>query len=286
MTVRSQYTKPKWRGNSLIQAIYRLLIELTNRKWSSTLLKKFAGSKKSKIIIPSYSRVYQINMDEMEKPLGEYSTLHEFFTRKLKAGRRLIDPNPFVVTSPVDGVIEDIGLISDEHLIHVKGKPYSISEMVGNNDVLRSFQQGTYMIIYLSPSHYHRIHSPILGRIGRQWTLGDRSYPVNKWGLKFGKSPLSKNYRVITEIQHFSGRLLLVKVGAMFVNSIEMVHKGDLLNKGDEVAYFSFGSTVILLFEKDSFTAESIQTPKNIKVGEKIGMVPERIIMDKKKKSL
>ncbi len=44
------------------------------------------------------------------------------------------------------------------------------------------------MILYLSPSHYHRIHSPVTGKVVEQWTLGTKSYPVNKYGLKYGKN--------------------------------------------------------------------------------------------------
>jgi phosphatidylserine decarboxylase len=63
----------------------------------------------------------------------------------------------------------------------------------------------------------------------------------------------------------------------MFVNSIETTHKGSELEKGGEVAYFSFGSTVVLLFEKDIFQIESaLRTPKEIKVGERIGVLRRR----------
>lgn len=260
----------------MIQLLYRLLIELTNRKWSSHVLRSFATSKMSKILISSFSRVYQINLKEMEKPLDEYVSLHDFFTRKLKDGMRPINLDPLTVVSPVDGIIEEVGVISKEHTITVKGKQYSISEMVGNDEVLKNLSQGVYMILYLSPSHYHRIHSPISGNIVNQWTIGEKSYPVNQWGLKYGKSPLSKNYRVITEIDHPAGKVLLVKVGAMFVNSIELVHVGEHLNKGEEVAFFSFGSTVILLFEKNLFYPTCQITPQNIRVGEAIGRIAHK----------
>lgn len=256
----------------LISRIYRLFIELTNGRWTSNLLKKFAGSKASRFIVPSFAKVYQINVQEIEKALNEYPTLHDFFIRKLKEGSRQIDPDDLSIASPVDAVIEDVGNISSEKMIKVKDKIYSISEMLGNNGSLSKYVDGTYMIFYLSPSHYHRIHSPVTGKITNQWTLGNKSYPVNTLGLKYGKAPLSKNFRKITEIEHTSGMMALVKVGAMFVNSIETIHNKDYLIKGEEIAYFSFGSTVVLLFEKDSVEIlPSIKPPFHIKVGEKIG---------------
>ena len=47
--------------------------------------------------------------------------------------------------------------------------------------------------------------------------------------------------------------LAIVKVGAMFINSIVITDESEQLEKGQEFSYFSFGSTVVLLFEKDSF---------------------------------
>ncbi|WP_066293180.1 phosphatidylserine decarboxylase [Bacillus sp. FJAT-29937] len=256
------------------QSFYRLFIELTNGKITSGLLKRFARSNASRLFVPSFCKAYQINQDEMEKTLAEYPTLHDFFTRSLKQGVRYIDQDPYTIVSPVDAVIEDIGLIKPGHIITVKEKDYSIREMIGNDEKLDSYTDGCYMIFYLSPSHYHRIHSPVTGRVLDQWTLGQKSYPVNKYGLKYGKAALSKNYRTITEVEHITGKLSIVKVGAMFVNSIEVIHNGDQLAKGDEMAYFSFGSTVVLLFEKNSFTPlTTIQTPYDIKVGERVGHI-------------
>lgn len=256
----------------MIKALYRLIIELTNGRVTSKGLKRFAASKISRFIIPSFAKVYNINQLEMEKALSEYPTLHEFFVRKLKKGARLFESAPYSVVSPVDAVIEDIGEIRETSEITVKGKIYSMLEMVGKDQVLAKYIHGIYMILYLSPSHYHRIHSPVTGEIVDQWTLGKKSYPVNKWGLKYGKQTLSKNYRRITEIKHHYGHLAVVKVGAMFVNSIEMVHEGANIEKGAELAYFTFGSTVVLLFEKDTFdVVPTIKVPTEVSVGQKLG---------------
>jgi phosphatidylserine decarboxylase len=208
----------------------------------------------------------------MEKPIHEYPSLHEFFIRNLKEGARTIDGDPNSVVSPVDAVIEDIGKIEADRTIKVKGKVYSIAEMLGDNEAMARYEQGIFMIFYLSPSHYHKIHSPLSGEVVKQWTLGTKSFPVNRMGLRYGNYPLSKNYRKITEIRHKSGLAAMVKVGAMFVNSIETTHRGETVQKGEQMAYFTFGSTVVMLFEKDSFTVlPTIATPHHIKYGEKIG---------------
>lgn len=260
----------------MLQLFYRMLIELTNGRWSSAILKRFARSPISRVLVPSFAKVYHLNQKEMEKALRDYPTLHDLFVRQLKKDTRPINLDANAVVSPVDAVIEDIGAITETSDIFVKGKTYSIGEMLGDRDVLTKYLNGTYMILYLSPSHYHRIHSPVDGTVTKQWTLGTKSYPVNKWGLRYGVRTLAKNYRVITEVKTAAGHVAVVKVGAMFVNSIETTYKGSELKKGGEIAYFTFGSTVVLLFEKGIFQVDSsIGTPKEIKVGEKIGVLHE-----------
>jgi phosphatidylserine decarboxylase len=273
MPIRKGYIYTFWR-DLMIQPLYRLLIELTNGRWTSVILKRFARSGASRFIVPSFAKIYRLNQDEMEKGLMEYQTLHDLFTRTLKKEARSIEKSPDSVVSPVDAVIEDIGAINETSEIVVKGKTYSIEEMLGNKVLLKKYLNGTYIILYLSPSHYHRIHSPVEGTVTKQWKLGSKSYPVNKTGLRYGVRTLAKNYRVLTEIETAYGHVSVVKVGAMFVNSIETTHKGTMLDKGEEMAYFSFGSTVVLLFEKGIFQVDSsIHTPKEIKVGEKIGIL-------------
>jgi phosphatidylserine decarboxylase len=250
------------------------MIELTNGKWSSYILKNFAQSRASKVLVPSFAKTFKINLEEMDLPIEQYPTLHDFFIRTLKKNARPIDKDETALLSPVDAVIEDIGKIHPNAIIEVKGKTYSIAEMLGSYEKAQPYLDGTYLVLYLSPSHYHRIHSPVTGKITDQWVLGQKSYPVNKWGLKYGRRTLSKNYRSITEMDVMGHPLALVKVGAMFVNSIELTHKGEHLTKGNEMAYFTFGSTVILLLPKNHFSILSdIQTPYHVRMGEKIGVI-------------
>ncbi|MCC3356640.1 phosphatidylserine decarboxylase [Bacillus sp. REN16] len=256
--------------------LYRFFIELTNHRLSSAILKKFSQSRVSAILIPSYAKIYKINQAEMEKNLTDFATLHDLFVRQLNKNSRQIDQQENSVISPVDGVIEEIGMITLNKEMIVKNKHYSIQEMLGDEESLAKYVGGTFFILYLSPSHYHRIHSPISGIITKQWELGRKSYPVNRLGLKYGREPLSKNFRKITEIRAVDSFVGVVKVGAMFINSIETTHTSDSVKKGEEIAYFSFGSTVILLFEKDGFTINpEIKPATNIKVGEVLGKLKQ-----------
>ncbi|ATH92966.1 MULTISPECIES: phosphatidylserine decarboxylase [Bacillus] len=252
--------------------LYRCLIELTNKKGVSRALKKFAQSKLSKPLIRPYMKTFQINTEEMLEDVSSFNSLHELFIRRLKDGARPIPSVPDCLISPVDGVIEEMGTVSADKQFIVKHKPYSLEEMIGNDAIANRYLGGTYIIIYLSPRDYHRIHSPADGTLETQYSLGSSSYPVNKTGLTYGKSPLTKNYRMISEIRHQYGSALLVKVGAMYINSIVMLQEAKNWRQGEEIAYFSFGSTVILLFEKDTFIPVGTLCPSlKVKMGDILG---------------
>lgn len=257
----------------ILQLLYRSLIELSNHAILSKAIQKFTKSKLSSFFIRSYVRVYKINQEEMEFDLQHYQTLEQLFVRKLKYGVRPINREKDSVVSPVDGIIVEFGTITPEKEIVVKGKRYSIQEMFGKMNGVEKYIDGIFLVIYLSPSHYHRIHSPVSGKIIKSWTLGLKSYPVNKFGMAYGKAPLSKNYRKMTEIMTDHNRCITIaKIGAMYINSIHTTNKSNVVTKGEEIAYFSFGSTVILLFEKNTFEINPIIfSSQHIKVGQKIG---------------
>jgi phosphatidylserine decarboxylase len=259
--------------------VYRFFIELTNRPYLSKLLENFTKSSYSKFLIPSFVKTYQINIDEMKRSPKDYQTLHDLFTRQLKKEVRNVADGDDIVTSPVDAVIEEFGPIMSNQTFIAKGKAYSISEMLHKEEIKKKYINGTFVILYLSPSHYHRIHAPISGEVTNQWSLGTSSYPVNRLGIKYGKSPFTKNYRVITEVENNGVHLSIVKVGAMFVNGIELTHSGESITKGEEIGYFAFGSTVILLFEKDSFSlGEHIYKKMDIQIGQPLGTIKKGTI--------
>ncbi len=259
----------------LKKKLYRMCIELTNNSFTSNTLKNFTQSKYSKYLNKSFAKVFSINLNEMEKDLSEYNSLHEFFTRNLKEGARDTNKEVNSITSPVDGILESFGDLNEQTEFLVKGQLYSLQEMFTNKDDTLKYQNGKYMVIYLSPSHYHRIHSPISGYIKKQWVLGGKSYPVNQLGLKYGKKPLTKNFRKITEIEYKENKHLLVaKIGAMNINSIETTFKDKNIKKGQEIGYFSFGSTVILLFEKNTIEFnKDLKSKQDLFMGNKIAQI-------------
>lgn len=238
----------------------------------SKLLVKISRSRWSKVLNPLFIRAYRIDTDEMEHPVSSYKSIHHLFTRKLKTDARLVNTGEDVIISPVDGTINSFGRIEGNSTFEVKNSELDLIEMLGTEEEAKKFINGHYIIFYLSPRNYHRIHSPVEGEMEKNWTLGGKSYPVNRLGLKYGKRPLSSNYRIISALSSQNGKIAVVKVGALNVNSIHMINDSSSLKPGDDLAYFSFGSTVILLIENETFHFdESIQEDQEIQFGKKIG---------------
>lgn len=252
------------------EKLYQSLIELSNGKLTSKILQRAAQSALSKKFIRSYSNIYGINLTEVSKSPEQFSSLHDFFVRELKEDVRLIDKSPTIFASPVDAKIEAFGPILEEMTFTVKNKPYSLVDLLGNETQAKRYENGQYIVFYLSPADYHRIHSPIDGVIARQYVLGQKSYPVNQMGLQYGKKPLSHNYRMISEIEYDNSHMVaFIKVGATFVNSIKLTNQSTNWQKGEEVGYFAFGSTVVMLFEEGAIEFnDRVERGSMIKVGE------------------
>ncbi|CAM3045773.1 archaetidylserine decarboxylase [Paenibacillus sediminis] len=257
----------------MAKRMMRLMTELSSRKWISQLMGRFSHSNISRYIIPAFARSYNIILEEAEKQIHEYKTLNEFFSRRLKAGMRIIDETPNGLVSPVDSVITAMDNIHSGLILNVKGQDYTLDELLNHSPHIEKYKNGFVFVLYLSPTDYHRIHAPVTGRKIESDHIRGKVYPVNDFGLTHMKSVLSRNERLITYISHELGEVAVVKVGAMNVSSI---HYSDddakEWKRGDELAYFEFGSTVVLLTENGTFTPRAdLAVGKAVKMGELLG---------------
>src|SRR5262245_27822623 len=80
--------------------------------------------------IRTFARKYGVDASEAERPIEEYPTFTEFFTRRLKPGARPIPAGPASV-SPVDGTLGELGEIVESRLYQAKGKEYTLAELIG-----------------------------------------------------------------------------------------------------------------------------------------------------------
>ncbi|WP_153730607.1 archaetidylserine decarboxylase [Sporosarcina obsidiansis] len=251
--------------------IFQSFVELTAHPFSSSLLKQFTTSPISKPLIKPFASFYHIQQQEAEFPINEYGSLNDYFTRSLKADSRPIDSDPNVLVSPVDGVLSCSGPIDEQQQFVVKDRTYSLTALFGDQYKAQPYENGYYYLLYLSPRHYHHFHYPISGKLISRYALGTTSYPVNDLGIRLKNELFSTNYRLISEIESTFGRIAIVKVGALNVNSIRIADSTTDCVKGQDFGHFAFGSTVILFIENKS-TFIPINTPfTEVQVGDRIG---------------
>ncbi|OXM87315.1 archaetidylserine decarboxylase [Paenibacillus rigui] len=261
----------------MTKSFFRLLTELSSRKTISRLTGAFAKSRASRSFIPRFAKIYGIRIEDAEKKLSEYASLNDFFTRRLKTGLRPVDVAPHKIVSPVDAAITGMGPISEGLILNVKGQDYTVEELLNHSPRTVNYTNGFYYVLYLSPTDYHRIHTPVEGTIIEKEHVPGRVYPVNEFGLRHMRRVLSRNERLITYMQHEGGELAVVKVGAMNVSSIQYVSPlPEQPGRGDELAYFEFGSTVVLLMESGTFEGrKDLQVGSKVKMGEALGTIKE-----------
>ncbi|GGE18986.1 phosphatidylserine decarboxylase proenzyme [Marinithermofilum abyssi] len=253
------------------ERIITALMQAMPKKTVSRLMGRIARSPWSRRLIPYYIRRFDVDVSQVEKPVSQYATLLDFFVRGLKEGARPVDPDPRCVVSPVDGTVSQLGSIADDTMLQAKGVTYSLEALLGADaEQARKFCGGQFVTIYLSPRDYHRIHTPVQGRVKRLTYIPGTLFPVNAMGVRCIKGLFARNERLITYMDTPAGYIALVKVGATNVGSIKVQYDPFIstnrpgkrqkenkeypsmqpMDKGEEIGRFEFGSTVILLFEK------------------------------------
>ena len=240
-------------------------------------------------VIRAFARKYGVDASEAERPIEDYPTFTEFFTRRLKPGARPIAPGPGAV-SPVDGTLGELGEIVDARLYQAKGKHYTLSELIGGPNAeedARQFAGGAFCTIYLAPYNYHRIHAPLEGDITGYVNVPGKLWPVNPVGVRNVEKLFCINERLTTFLRTPRGPCAVVAVGATNVGRIRAVYDDVVTNakrtrrparkiyeqpvkveKGGELAIFEMGSTVVVLFAPGVKLADRLKPGLRIRLGE------------------
>ncbi|WP_028594111.1 archaetidylserine decarboxylase [Paenibacillus assamensis] len=258
----------------MMKRLLRLLTELSSRKWVSQAAGSFANSQASRRLIPRFAKSYGINVEEAEKAMHEYATLNDFFTRKLKPGMRPLVQETDRLLSPVDALITGMGTIKEGVILNVKGQDYTLEELLHQSPHAQKYKNGYFFVLYLSPTDYHRIHAPVTGTTVESEHVPGKVYPVNDFGLRHMPRVLSRNERLITYIRHEQGEVSVVKVGALNVSSIRYTNDAVLpaYERGQDMAYFEFGSTIVLLTENGTFSPSAdLELGSRVRMGESLG---------------
>ena len=174
-------------------------------------------------------------------------------------------------------------------LIQAKGLDYSLEDLVRAPELSASLIGGVYATLYLAPGDYHRIHAPLACEAAYAIHAPGTLWPVNDAAAHAIRDLFVKNERVITALETPRGTAALVKIGAFNVGSIRVEFDPAMgrgrraryrvyphpraFAKGEEIARFEMGSTVVLLLPRTFELEPSLKTGARVRLGEPIARV-------------
>jgi phosphatidylserine decarboxylase len=211
------------------------------------------------------------HMDEyMPAPSG-WLTFNQFFARHVKPGMRPVAAlgDDRVIVSPADSTFTGTWEIRADAQITAKQLQWSIGELLDGSPYTERFVGGLFTHSYLNTYDYHRLHTPVRGRVLESRVILGQAYfnvkatPVDQPGQTHALHPERSLVGTASTGYQFSqargllvldspiGLVAVLPIGMAQVSSVVMTAEvGRTLRKGEEFAYFQFGgSDHIVLFE-------------------------------------
>lgn len=210
-----------------------------------------------------------------------FASWNDFFTRRFKDGKRPVaspDDDKVIVNACESTPFSITTDVKRHDRFWIKNQPYSLQDMLANDDSVEQFVGGTVYQAFLSATNYHRWHSPVAGTIKRAFLQGGTYYseadsegtdaydPTNSQGYLAHVS--ARAIFLIEADDPVIGLVAFIPVGMVEVSSCIIDSKitpGYHVAKGEELGYFQFGgSTHCLVFRPGAiadFTHEAIPQP-------------------------
>ncbi len=262
----------------------------------SALARRFAYSNRRWLkqwLIDTVTRKFGVDLSEAEQPdPNAYPTFNAFFTRALKSGARVADPDSNAVLMPADGRISQCGEIIDGRIFQAKGQSFTAAELLGSEADAAPFEDGVFATVYLSPRDYHRVHMPWTGTLRETVHVPGRLFSVGPDAVASVPRVFARNERLVCHFDTDFGPMACVMVGALLVSGVETVWSGIeipayghqverkdwrgrnvALDRFSEMARFNYGSTVIVLLPKGVATLDSAfaaETP--VRLGQRLAL--------------
>ena len=268
-----------------------LLTNRLPRRWLTQMvgrLSKIENPLVAKASIGIWKFFSALDLSEAKKQ--NFKSMHDCFTRQLKDGARSIDPDPSVMSSPVDAIIGAHGPIEGTQVFQAKGFPYTLEDLLGQEEDLEPWRNGTFVTLRLTSYMYHRFHAPYACTVDKVRYFSGDTWNVNPIALKRVERLFCKNERAfISTTLNGSGsingqRVALVPVAAILVASIRL-HFLDVLfhmgyqgakaiacdasfTKGQEMGWFQHGSTVIVLAPAGFSLCQGLVQGTHVRMGQ------------------
>ena len=233
------------------------------------------------------------NLNEYSRPHGGWRTFNQFFARHFKPGYRPIAAvsDQSIIVMPADSTFGGQWEIRKDSKVTVKNLHWKVSELLEGSPYKDRFENGMFMHSYLGPTDYHRQHAPLGGKVlearvihGQVYleveaTVVDTTEEKHTLKLKRNFDSLDTpgyqfaQSRGLIVLETAIGLVAVLPIGMCQVSSVIITAEvGVTVRKGEELSYFQFGgSDIILLFESSSNVNFTAQRTLHYKMGAKIG---------------
>jgi len=232
------------------------------------------------LLIRWFARRYGVDLDECDRPLGDYATFADFFVRGLPPGARPVDVAENAFVSPCDGRVHTISTIAGGRFHQADGHEASISRLLGA-DVPDG---GTCAVLYLAPHNYHRVHAPCAARVHAVDYRPGKLWPVFPGATTRVPELFGNNERLVFWLTRGELTFAEVMVGAYGVGRISTPLDAIVTNTGrpavrigldhpveagEEIGTFGLGSTVILVTPPGAVTYD-VKPGDILRMGQRI----------------
>ncbi|MBP6727484.1 MAG: phosphatidylserine decarboxylase [Thauera sp.] len=242
-------------------------------------------------LIDTVTRKFDVDLSEAAEPDPRaYPSFNAFFTRALKPGARVADPDPRALLMPADGHISQCGAIEDGRIFQAKGQSFTAAELLGDATAAEPFRNGLFATVYLSPRDYHRVHMPWTGTLRETVHVPGRLFSVGTDAVANVPRLFARNERLVCHFDTDFGPMVSVMVGALLVSGVETVWSGEeipaygtaitrkdyrgkgiTLERFAEMARFNYGSTVIVLLPPGVATlSPELRAESPVRLGQRL----------------
>lgn len=272
------YYKEKQFGGALLRLLYTDVFKTVRpfflrpgfSDYSAQMVERSYTAKKIERLMTEHG----IDPDQFEG--YPFNNFREFFLRRYKKDA-LPKVNDHEIISPSDGKVM-VFSISDSLRVKVKGKNYSVKELMGGSESANLFAGGQLFLIRLSLHDCHRFlyteDGPFSGKALRR--LPGVLHTVSAYS---GKEPvLKENERCYSILETVHGLAGVMEVGALMVGRIRY-RRAEEARRYKERGWFEPGGSTILLFyqkgmvrpDRDIIRETFAGNEVKIRMGERIG---------------
>jgi phosphatidylserine decarboxylase len=231
-----------------------------------------------------------LNEAEMDRPIADFPTLNALFTRGVRPECRPIPAGTPQFLSPCDGTVQDVGRVEAGRILTLKRIEYTLESLFPGTDTA-AFEGGHFAVVFLSPIDCHRVFAPQDGELHAATHVPGARLLVHPPFQRAEFPVYTLNERVTFRFTTPLGPCALAMVAGWGVGNITLPAAPDFrprgrrlttktwgpplpVRRGDWVATFELGSTVVLVVPPAAGVAPLVSPNDKVRYGEPLFTYP------------